>query len=107
MTHASATIALAAANQLVDSNGMVPVRHKCGMCVGWIDKGNGSKQLDPASITHDFLIPLKDFSIRKGINAGGDIQHAVFPNPTGTFTIVRLEQNGLVIGDRHLPNWMY
>ena len=107
MTQASATIALAAANQLVDSNGMVPVLHKSGMCVGWVDKGNGSMQLDPSTITHEFLIPLKDFVIRKGVNAGGDIQHCVFPNPTNTFTIVRLEQNRLVMGDRHLPNWMY
>lgn len=107
MSKQMADSVLAVIPQLTDKNGMVPVYHKTGKCIRWNDNGRGGQELDPNSITHDFLVPATQFTKRTGHNAGGTIVHAVIPAITNSFTIVRLEQGRLVMGDRNLPNWMY
>jgi hypothetical protein len=92
-------------HKLKDGEGNVPVYHVAGVCTHWINRGTQSWP-DPESRVHDLSIPLANFAIRTGTDAGGEFTYLTYHSSANVHVIVRERDGKLVAGEANRPNWM-
>ena len=100
------TTAVEQIDAFTDANGMVAVHHVAGLSTTWVVDGDRSWP-DPATRTHQLLIPKTDLTVRVGDTGFGEFSYLTYPSGCGTHNIVRMNNGRLEAGDPKRPNWMY